>query len=62
MKARLLAEYGLPSHEAYRQFKLHELGPDETVDVYVDDLQLLAARIRLEANTMVFEAQFYESS
>ena len=60
MKARLLAEYALPRHETYRQFKLRKLGPDEAVDVYVDDLQRLAARVGLEADTMVFKAQFYE--
>jgi len=60
VKGRLTVEYGLPRHEAYRQFKLRKLKPLEAVDVYADDLQRLASRVELSPNTMVFKAQFYE--
>lgn len=60
VKARLMVEYGLPRHEAYRQFKARQLQPGEAVDVYADDLQRLAARLELRSDTMVFKAQFYD--
>ena len=60
VSGRLLAEYGLPRHEAWRRFKLRRLAVDEAVDVYVDELQRLGARVGLDSASMAFRAQFYE--
>jgi len=60
VKARLIAEYGLPRHEAYRRFKERKLGHSEPIDVYADDLLRLAARLEQDPNSMVFLGQFYE--
>jgi hypothetical protein len=60
IKSRFMSEYGLPRHEAWRLFKQRKLGPDEPVDVYIDALLRLGARVDLDSELMAFKAQFYE--
>ena len=59
VKGRLIAEYGLARHEAYRRFTERRLGDGESVDVYADDLQRLAERVELDRESMAFKCQFY---
>ena len=60
VKAALLAEYALPRQEAWRRFTARQLGADEAVDVYLDDLERLGTRVGLGPEDLAFRVKFYE--
>ena len=60
VKAALLAEYALPRQEAWRRFTACQLGADEAVDVYLDDLERLGTRVGLGPEDLAFRVKFYE--
>ena len=60
VKGALLAQYGLSRQEAYRRFTDRQLQAGEAVDVYMDDLQRLGARVGAKPEDMFFRVKFLE--
>ena len=60
VKDTLTAEYALPRQEAWRRFTARQLGADEPVDVYLDDLERLGGRFGLSSSDLAFRVKFYE--
>lgn len=60
VKGALLSQYGMSRQEAYRQFTARQLQVGESVDVYVDDILRLGARIGAKESDMFFRTKFLE--
>lgn len=60
VKGALLSQYGMSRQEAYTRFADRQLQVDESVDVYVDDLQRYGARIEVKPGDMIFKARFID--
>ena len=60
VKKALMDGYALPMPAVYKRWHGLGLGEGESIDVYVDTLERLAARLKVEFGSTMFRSKFYD--